>query len=102
MGSAGAADQPAAAPLRRSSSPPLCTRLLLRTCTPCHPHPSNRRAASSQQQQAAAQPEQPPQPAPLVLPEVTPATRLLEKRRQQFEADEKLEAAKAAYAAQAR
>ena len=39
-------------------------------------------------------------PAPLVLPEVTPATRLLAKRRQQFEADEKLEAAKAAYAAQ--
>ena len=35
-----------------------------------------------------------------MLPEVTPATRLLEKRRQQFEADEKLEAAKAAYAAQ--
>ena len=39
-------------------------------------------------------------PAPLVLPEVTPATRLLEKRRQQFEADERLEAAKTAYATQ--
>lgn len=39
-------------------------------------------------------------PGPLALPEVTPATRLLEKRRQQFEADEKLQAAKAAYAAQ--
>lgn len=42
------------------------------------------------------------QPAPLVLPEVTPATRLLEKRRQQFEADERLDAAKTAYATQAR
>jgi hypothetical protein len=37
-----------------------------------------------------------------VLPEVTPATRLLEKRRQQFEADEALEAAKQQYATQAR
>ncbi|KAL4458031.1 hypothetical protein ABPG75_012896 [Micractinium tetrahymenae] len=39
-------------------------------------------------------------PSQLVLQEVTPATRLLEKRRQQFEADERLEAAKAAYAEQ--
>lgn len=39
-------------------------------------------------------------PSQLVLSEVTPATRLLEKRRQQFEADERLEAAKAAYAEQ--
>ena len=35
-----------------------------------------------------------------MLPEVTPATRLLETRRQQFEADERLEAAKTAYATQ--
>ena len=41
-------------------------------------------------------------PSQLVLPEVTPATRLLEKRRQQFEADEALEAAKQQYATQAR
>lgn len=39
-------------------------------------------------------------PSQLVLQEVTPATRLLEKRRQQFEADERLEAAKTAYATQ--
>lgn len=37
-----------------------------------------------------------------MLPEVTPATRLLEKRRQQHEADEALEAAKQQYATQAR
>ena len=41
-------------------------------------------------------------PSQLTLQEVTPATRLLEKRRQQFEADERLEAAKTAYATQAR
>lgn len=40
------------------------------------------------------------QPSQLMLPEVTPATRLLEKRRQQFEADERLEAAKTTYATQ--
>ena len=34
-------------------------------------------------------------------PEFSPATRLLEKRRQQYEADEALEAARQAYATQA-
>lgn len=36
-----------------------------------------------------------------MLQDLTPATRLLQKRRQQFEADEQLEAAKATYAEQA-
>lgn len=42
------------------------------------------------------------QPSALVTPEVTPATRLLEKRLQQFEADERLAAAKTAAATQVR
>lgn len=37
-------------------------------------------------------------PSQLVLSDVTPATRLLDKRRQQFEVDEALDAAKVDYA----
>lgn len=38
-------------------------------------------------------------PSQLILTDVTPATRLLDKRRQQFEVDEALEVAKSEYAA---